>query len=87
MRLPPPLTAALAACFLLTSCASSAPPTVALPKPLPAEYAARCQPPATPPQTGDVDPVAAALKDMYDLYGVCAGRMVDLLDWIDGGQQ
>jgi len=31
--------------------------------------------------------VAAALKELYDLYGLCAGRLVDLLDWIDGGQQ
>lgn len=31
--------------------------------------------------------MAAALKEMYDLYGICAGRFVDLLDWIDGGQQ
>jgi len=31
--------------------------------------------------------VAVLLKDLYDLYGICAGRVVDLLDWIDGGQQ
>lgn len=35
----------------------------------------------------EVDPVAVALKDLYDLYGICAGRVVDLLDYIDGGQQ
>lgn len=27
------------------------------------------------------------LKDLYDLYGICAGRLVDLLDYLDGGQQ
>jgi len=31
--------------------------------------------------------VAVALKDMYDLYGICAGRLVDLLDYLDEGQQ
>lgn len=35
--------------------------------------------------SGEVDPVAVALKDMYDLYGTCAGRLVDLLNWMDGG--
>jgi len=32
-----------------------------------------------------VDGVAVALKEMYDLYGMCAGRMVDLLDHLQGG--
>ena len=81
------LTAALAACFLLTSCASSPPPMSALPRPLPAEYTTRCPAPAPAPSSREVDPVAVALKDMYDLYGICAGRMVDLLDYLDGGQQ
>jgi hypothetical protein len=31
--------------------------------------------------------VAATLKDLYDLYGLCAGRLVNLLDWFDEGQQ
>ena len=81
------LTAALAACLTLASCASSAPPATALPRPLPAEYTTRCPAPAPAPASPEVDPVAAALKDMYDLYGICAGRMVDLLDYLDGGQQ
>lgn len=29
--------------------------------------------------------MAAALKELYDLYGLCAGRLVDLLDWMDQG--
>ena len=40
---------------------------------------------AAPPLSGEVDPVALALKNMFDLYGLCAGRVVDFLDWIDGG--
>lgn len=86
MRLPLPLTAALAVCFLLASCASSMTPVSALPRPLPAEYTTRCPAPAPAPSP-EVDAVAVALKDMYDLYGICAGRMADLLDWLDGGQQ
>lgn len=80
------LTAVLAACFLLTSCAASNPPANVLPRPLPAELSVRCPPPQpAPPASGEVDAVALALKDLYDLYGTCAGRMVDLLNWIDGG--
>jgi hypothetical protein len=29
-----------------------------------------------------VDAMPVALKEMYDLYGLCAGRMVDLLDYL-----
>ena len=86
MRLTPLLTAALAAPFLLASCASLPRPAMPLPRPLPAELAVRCPaPPPAPPGSGEVDPVAVALKDMYDLYGTCAGRLVDLLNWMDGG--
>ena len=87
MRSPPLQRLVLVACFLLASCASSPRPAIALPRPLPAEYAVRCPaPPPAPPSTGEVDPVAAALKELYDLYGLCAGRLVDLLNWMDEGQ-
>lgn len=43
--------------------------------------------PAAPPSGREVDPVLVALKELYDLYGICAGRMVDLLNYLDGGQQ
>lgn len=78
------LTAVLAACFLLTSCSSLQPREPALPKPLPSEYAVRCPPPTPDPASSHVDDVAATLKDLYDAYGVCAGRYVDFLNWIDG---
>ena len=85
MRSRPLLTAALAACFLLASCATSLKPATELQKPPPAEYQARCPaPPPAPPESGEVDPVANALKAMYDLYGLCAGRTIWLLNWIDG---
>ena len=77
------LTAVLAASFLLASCAASKPPVIAPPKPLPAEYAVRCPPPPPAPRGQQVDPVALELKSMYDLYGLCAGRMTDLLNWLD----
>ena len=83
MRLPALPAAALAACLMTASCASSAPPASALPPPLPAEYAQRCPPPAPLPPTGEVDAVAIALKDLFDLYGQCAGRMADLLDHLE----
>lgn len=87
MRFPLLPTAALAVCLTTTSCAVSPSPGSALPKPLPAEYSVRCPPPVPAPPSREVDPVAVALKDMYDLYGICAGRLVDLIDYIDGGQQ
>jgi len=36
------------------------------------------------PQGPEVDAVARALKQLYDQYGTCAGRMADLLDWLEG---
>ena len=42
----------------------------------------RCpEPEPAPPLTGEVDPVAKALKGMYDLYGLCAGRVVERIEW------
>ena len=83
MNSPKRLTAALAACFLLASCATSPTPATGLQKQPPAEYAVRCPPPPPTPRGLQVDPVALELKSMYDLYGLCAGRMTDLLNWID----
>lgn len=83
MRSPLRPLIALAACFLLASCAASTKPAPALPKPLPAEYAVRCPAPPPAPRSLQVDPVALELKSMYDLYGLCAGRMTDLLNWLD----
>lgn len=86
MRLLLQKTAALAVCFLLASCAAFPKPEIGLQGPLPAALAAGCQAPAAaPPMTGEVDAVALALKGMYDAYGLCAGRVLDLLNWIDGG--
>lgn len=87
MRFRAPLAAALAVCLTLVSCASSAPPVSGQQRPLPADYVQRCQPPAPVPVSGEADLLAAVLKALYDQYGICAGRMADLLNWLDGGQQ
>lgn len=79
------LTAVLAACSLLTSCGSFAQHAIAPQKPLPSEYAVRCPPPTPMPASNHADDVMATLKDLYDAYGICAGRYVDFINWIDGG--
>ena len=76
-----PLTA-LAACFLLASCAASVKPATAPQQRQPTESSTPCpQPPEAPPMTGEVDPVAVALVQMYDLYAICAGRTVERIKW------
>ena len=76
------LTAVLAACFLLASCAASAPPATGRQQRHPTESSTPCpQPPEAPPMSGEVDPVAEALLQMYDLYALCAGRMVERIKW------
>lgn len=37
------------------------------------------------PASNHADDVMATLKDLYDAYGICAGRYVDFINWIDGG--
>ena len=74
---------ALFATLMLTACGSLEKPGTALPKPLPAEYAVSCPEPPFPSSPG-TDDSAVALKKMYDLYGLCAGRFIDLVDWIMG---
>ena len=40
-----------------------------------------CQEPPLAPKSGDVDPVAKALKEMYDLYAICAGKTAERIKW------
>ena len=77
----------LAAALMMTACASSAPPVTALQRPqaayLPAAALQLCPvPPAAPGP--EVDDVAAALMDMYGLYGQCAGLHADLVRAVEG---
>lgn len=79
------LLLALAAVLMMTACASSAPPVTALQRPLPAAALQLC--PAPPMlDSAEVDDVAAALMDMYGLYGQCAGLHADLVQALEGGQ-
>ncbi|WP_449662840.1 hypothetical protein [Undibacterium aquatile] len=48
---------------------------------LPAEYVTRCPPPPAP-ASPSADDVALALKKTYDQYGTCAGRLINLVDWM-----
>src|SRR5450830_926528 len=86
MRLQKTPLIALVAALMLASCSSLPPPVIAPPKPLPLDYAAPC--PATVAPTDDsADAVLLALKKMYDLYGTCAGRLIDLGDWVTNNKQ
>ena len=38
------------------------------------------------PGSAEVDEVAAALMDMYGLYGQCAGLHADLVRALEGGE-
>ena len=49
---------------------------------LPAELAARCQPVVRPIDDSDAA-AAVALEAMYGLYGTCAGKHVDAVDYIN----
>lgn len=77
------LTNALIACCLLVACASSPKPMTGLQEPLPAALLQGCPPPAPVPQSGEMDALTMALKTMYDLYGLCAGQLADLVAWLE----
>ncbi|WP_419181040.1 Rz1-like lysis system protein LysC [Gallaecimonas kandeliae] len=62
---------------MLASCASSSPPAPVLPKPQPAALMVPCPPPVSPEDNG-MDATALALKQLYDQYGLCAGRLYEL---------
>lgn len=85
MRFPKLLLIATAA-FFLSACTKESPLLVREPKePLPAEYIVRCPTKLPAPKSRHVDHYAEALDETYLVYGTCAGRMADLLDWLDGG--
>ncbi|WP_430741154.1 hypothetical protein [Serratia plymuthica] len=51
---------------------------------LPAELAVRCPPPARP-DDNSADAAVVALKMVYDQYGLCAGRLADVIQCVQGG--
>ena len=78
MRLNPLHTCALIACLMLASCAHSPPPVIERTKPLPAVLLTQC--PALPvPSDNSCDAAALHIKELYDAYGVCAGRLAELI--------
>ena len=66
----------------LTACGSSAPPPIPQTLVLPAEYSTRC-PPVIRQANSSADAAAIALEGMYKQYGLCAGRLIDLIDYIN----
>lgn len=83
MRSHQRLTAVLIACCLLTACASSPKPRPELQQPLPAALLQGCPPPAAVPVGGEMDAITMALKEMYDLFGQCAGQLMELINWLE----
>lgn len=72
---------ALAVCLTLASCSNSTTRVIEPPRPLPAEYAVQCPPPVEQ-ANNSADAAAVALKELYDQYGLCAGRLVDLVNYL-----
>jgi hypothetical protein len=83
MRLDKRLLIALGAALTMTACATSAPRESVLPKPLPAASLQLCPEPGPAPGN-EVDDVAAALMDLYGLYGRCAGMHAELVRALEG---
>nr|DAN19455.1 MAG TPA: TRAF PROTEIN, TRAO PROTEIN, TRAN ADHESION, BACTERIAL SECRETION.5A [Caudoviricetes sp.] len=74
------------AAILLTACTNSPKPAPVQPKPLPPALAVPCQSLPPLPQNHS-DAVLVALKQMYDLYGICAGLHVDLINYVQKGEE
>lgn len=81
MRSPLLLAPALVACLTMASCSSSPPLVIEQQRPLPAALAVQCPAPIEL-MDNSADAGAVALKEMYDLYGLCAGRLVDLVKYL-----
>ena len=77
------LAIVLAAALTMTACATSARQGSALQKPLPAASLQLCPAPGPAPGS-DVDEAAAALMDLYGLYGQCAGMHAELVRHLEG---
>lgn len=69
------------ALLTLTACAPSKTVVSAQLQPLPAVLTLPCQVPPTL-RDNKADTVLLALKAMYDLYGDCAGKHVELINYL-----
>jgi hypothetical protein len=73
-----PRKAKYLAILMMTSCSSSPPRVIVQTKPLPPVLATQC-PPVPAPINNSCDATAIALKNLYDSYGLCAGRYAELI--------
>lgn len=73
------LICVLIACLMMVSCASSPPLVIEQTRPLPPALLIQC-PPLPPPENNSCDAAALHIKDLYDAYGVCAGRLLELIN-------
>lgn len=80
MRSANRLVVVLAVVMTLSACASSKTPVSVPTRPQPPEYSTPC-PPLPEPKSDSCDAAALQLKAVYDQYGLCAGRMVKLIEW------
>ena len=85
MRSKTRLVIVLAAALTMTACASSPSPASGLPRPLPAAALQLCREPGPAPGN-EVDDVAAALMDLYGLYGQCASTHAELVRALEEGK-
>lgn len=76
----------LVACLMMLSCASSPTPVTAPTPPLPAALTVQC-PPLPELPDNRCDSCAMDLKLVYDTYGLCAGRLVELIEWVQTHRQ
>lgn len=76
----------LIAGLALASCSAWTPRASALPRPLPAAALQPCPEPGPAPGA-EADAVAAALFDLYGLYGQCAGLHAGLVRHLEGESQ
>ena len=79
------LLCVLIAASTTASCANSPTPVTAPPKPQPAVLTVPCPPPIEPGD-GSPDAAAIALKILYDQYGLCAGRVFELIHRLQGDE-
>lgn len=80
-RWKPQKISGLLASIALTSCGTSVTPVPAQPLPLPAALAVPCPQPVDM-MNNHADSALVALKEMYDLYGQCGGRLVELINYL-----
>lgn len=76
-------------CLTMTSCGSLTPhvkdPLPPQPLVFPAAMIVPCPQPVKPADSS-MDAIVITLKLMYDLYGLCAGRFVEVINYAGGTQ-